>query len=77
MNFVFCRSFSLVLTPDINGNKRDGKTIVSLGSVLYGEDVVPILKEGTPLPLFSAVLNYILLYKNFFHDVGNEVSFML
>lgn len=61
------------MNSDISGNQRDGETIVSLGSIIYGEDVVTNLKEGSPLPLLCATLNYVLFYKNSFHDSSNEV----
>ncbi|KFM72536.1 hypothetical protein X975_22871, partial [Stegodyphus mimosarum] len=35
------KSFSLLLNSAKSGHKRDGKTIVSLGSVMWQEDVVP------------------------------------
>nr|XP_042904816.1 RNA polymerase II-associated protein 1 isoform X2 [Parasteatoda tepidariorum] len=66
-------SCSLLLSTYESGNKRDGKTLVSLGSVLWEGDVVPLLKEGSPIPLLLSIFNFILIHRNLSDDNDNRL----
>ncbi|XP_054707904.1 RNA polymerase II-associated protein 1-like [Uloborus diversus] len=66
------RSFSLLLSFAQSGNKRDGQTLVSVGSILWKDDVVPPLKEGSPFPILSSLLNCTIVFKNLFNDFGDK-----
>ncbi|KAF8794743.1 RNA polymerase II-associated protein 1 like protein [Argiope bruennichi] len=66
------RSCSILLNSSQSGNKRDSKTLISLGSILWKEDVVPVLKEDSSIPLLLAVLRLCILQKQHFSDTNNQ-----
>ncbi|CAL1289411.1 unnamed protein product [Larinioides sclopetarius] len=66
------RSCSLLLNSSQSGNKRDSKTIISLGSILWKEDVASVLKKDSPVPLLLAVLRLYILQKQHFNDTNNQ-----
>ncbi|GFU14118.1 RNA polymerase II-associated protein 1 [Nephila pilipes] len=65
------KSCSLLLNSCQSGNKRDSKTIISLGSILWKGDIVPILQENSPVPLLLAILRFCILLKELFNDTDN------
>ncbi|GIZ04166.1 RNA polymerase II-associated protein 1 [Caerostris extrusa] len=65
-------SYSLLLDSNKSGNARDSKTIISLGSILWKNDIVPLLSENSPMPLLLAIFQFCIVQKQIFNDIDNE-----
>ncbi|KAG8187093.1 hypothetical protein JTE90_023935 [Oedothorax gibbosus] len=57
-------SSSLLLHSGKSGNYRDSKTIVSLGSILWKDDIIPTIKKKSPIPFLLAVIKLSALQKD-------------
>lgn len=64
----------MLLHSGESGNSRDSQTIVSLGSILWKDDIVPILKENSLIPLLLAVVKLSSLQKDVLAVSDNTVS---
>ncbi|GFS40381.1 RNA polymerase II-associated protein 1 [Trichonephila inaurata madagascariensis] len=65
------KSCSLLLNSCKSGNMRDSKTLISVGSILWKSDIVPVLQENSPIPLLLAFLRFCILLKELFNDTDN------
>lgn len=71
-NFKKCISdlskYSLLLCKKISGSKRDAFELPSLGSTMWGAEVIPLIKEGTPFPLLISLINLVYVMQNIHQD---------
>lgn len=74
MSFIYFRAYSSLLHSGKSGNYRDSKTILSLGSIRWKDDITPILKENSPFSFLLAIIKLSALQKDVLALDGNSVS---
>ncbi|XP_067123207.1 RNA polymerase II-associated protein 1-like isoform X2 [Centruroides vittatus] len=60
--------YSIILCDKSSGSKRDESELPSLGGVMWGAEIVPLLKEGTPFPLLISVVNLLYVIRSVHPD---------